>query len=263
MRKGLWILLLGLPLQAQIVATNTAGSTPSTVIATSTVCAPGAEGTANSVCLGSSTVTGEGATADTSETILAFGDATSDNTLTLKGTASGVEATVTTGLLLTGAGTGTGRVSVGGVLCKAEGSFTTAGTSEEVVATCTIPANTVAAGGSLEIDFVVFTAANANNKTFQVKMNGTGGTSFYSTTSIALNNGTFQPYGDCRIRRRSSTAASGSCSGIRTPGVVTNNVIVDTTAITWANSNTVDFTLTTPTSAGDATLAAYSVRVVQ
>jgi hypothetical protein len=42
-------------------------------------------------------------------------------------------------------GTGTGTLSVGGVLCKGAPALATTGTVEEILATCTIPANTLTA----------------------------------------------------------------------------------------------------------------------
>lgn len=145
------------------------------ITGTTSNCGGAASGAANSVCLSSNAATFEGATADGFETVLAGGDATADNTLTLKGTASGVEATVTTGSLLTGAGTGTGRVSVGGVLCKGAPSLATTSVTEQALATCQIPANTLTAAGSrLRISFSGQTAANGNNKTVYVRIGATG-----------------------------------------------------------------------------------------
>lgn len=58
------------------------------ITGTTSNCGGAASGSANSVCLSSNAVTGEGSTADTSETVLAFGDATADQTLTCTGAAS-------------------------------------------------------------------------------------------------------------------------------------------------------------------------------
>lgn len=59
-----------------------------------TLCSVGVADTANSVCLGSSAITGEGSSADAFETILAFGNATADQTLTCTGAASSLGCVV-------------------------------------------------------------------------------------------------------------------------------------------------------------------------
>jgi len=51
--------------------------------------------TANAVCLGANTIVSEGATANGFENSIAFGDATADGTLTMTGTATGVNLQVT------------------------------------------------------------------------------------------------------------------------------------------------------------------------
>lgn len=244
-----------------LTATKAVGST--------SVCGGGATDAANSVCVTGNTVTGEGATADASETVLAFGDASADNTLTLKGTASGVEATVTTGALLTGAGTGTGRVSVGGVLCKGAGSAP-GSTSEEVLATCTIPANTLTAVGSgLRVVMNWTTAANANNKTISLRLGGIGGVVLWTSGAVAWNNQrVLQLTGPLIISYESSTTgtAGGQVTGVASGGGASGtsaNYGKTFTGIDWTTSQALVITKTTPTAASDASLQLYLVEVVQ
>lgn len=76
---------------------DNAANTPVTLsdgAAGGTLCSVGVADTANSVCVGSNAVTGEGATADANETVLAFGDATADQTLTCTGAASSLGCVV-------------------------------------------------------------------------------------------------------------------------------------------------------------------------
>lgn len=268
---ALLVLVLALPVAGQgIVITSPSGGTQTSVVGTTSSCSVGAPDSANSVCLGSNAITAEGATADTSETVLAFGDASADNTLTLKGTASGVEATVTTGALLTGAGTGTGRVSVGGLLCKGAPAQATTGTSEEVLATCAIPAATLTASGStIRLSFLAHTAANGNNKRLRVRVGGIGGVVVLDTGAAALNNKNVSTYAPLTITRTGATTATSNTSVVdvsdATLGTGSLNPYIYQTraaAITWANANDLVITGLT-TSAGDLTLDSYVGEVLQ
>ena len=257
-----------------VVTFNNSANTPVTLsdgAAGGTLCSVGVADTANSVCVGSNAVTGEGATADANETVLAFGDASADNTLTLKGTASGVEATVTTGALLTGAGTGTGRVSVGGVLCKGAPAQATTGTSEEILATCTIPAATLSANGaSLRFIFFAHTAANANAKTLRVRIGGIAGT-IVCTQNGNLNNQNIATQNPASVTRIGASTAATVCAPWVVSDSASSSSVTSATyqfqraaaSMTWANANDLVITGQTPTSAGDLTLDSYVVEVVQ
>ncbi len=269
---ALLALVLALPVAGQgIVITSPSGGTQTSVVGTTSSCSVGAPDSANSVCLGSNAITAEGATADANETVLAFGDASADNTLTLKGTASGVEATVTTGALLTGAGTGTGRVSVGGLLCKGAPAKATTGTSEEVLATCTIPAATLTASGStIRLSFLAHTAANGNNKRLRVRVGGIGGVVVLDTGAAALNNKNVSSYGPVVITRSGATTftsysavVDGGDATLATGTITPYIYIVRAGSATWAN--TIDLVITglTATAAGDVTLDSYVGEVLQ
>ena len=259
------------------VTFDNAANTPVTLsdgAAGGTLCSVGVADTANSVCVGSNAVTGEGATADANETVLAFGDASADNTLTLKGTASGVEATVTTGALLTGAGTGTGRVSVGGVLCKGAPAQATTGTSEQALATCAIPANTLTAAGSmLRIAWNGQTAANGNNKTVYVRIGASGTcpgtcTLIYQSATSGLNNQDAYSFATEAAYKSSTTAVvKGVAQTLSDAGATTASTygayMNRNASVAWTSALEVTISALTPTSAGDFTLLSYSVEVVQ
>lgn len=65
-----------------------------TVAANRNFCVGGGSGSASGICIGSSAITGEGSSADANETILAFGNATADQTLTCTGAASSLGCVV-------------------------------------------------------------------------------------------------------------------------------------------------------------------------
>lgn len=249
---------------------DNAANTPVTLsdgAAGGTLCSVGMADTANSVCVGSSAITGEGSSADGNEGVLAFGNASADNTLTMLATASGVELNPTTGALLTAAGTGTGRVSVGGVLCKGTGSAP-ASTSEEILATCTIPANTLSANGSsLRVEFFGHTAANANNKRYRIRIGGIGGAIVYDSGAVAANNLNISQLG--RVWRLSATAATSRFVGWMfsdaAPSTITGNLhsALRSVAVTWANANDLVITKESATAASDGLLDVYTVEVVQ
>lgn len=169
------------------------------------------------------------------------------------------------------AGTGTGSLTLGGVLCKGASSATTAGTSEEIIATCTIPANTLTSLSQfLLVRMTGVVAANGNNKTLRVRIGGIGGTVVLLVGPTALNNQYWTV--NQRIVRSSATAAQsepanaasfayGAKGGTTT--VSGFNYLLDTGAVTWANANALVITATTPTAAGDLTVQTWSVEVGQ
>lgn len=167
------------------------------------------------------------------------------------------------------AGTGTGLLTLGGVLCKGTGAATT-GTSEEVLATCTIPAATLAtAGASIRVSFLAHTAANANNKTMKVRVGGIGGVVAYTTVAAGANNQDFLPNAGILVTRTGATTATSygyvtyvadkSSGGAAGGGTYADRAL----SVTWANANDLVITALTPTAAGDFTLDSYLVEVVQ
>lgn len=169
------------------------------------------------------------------------------------------------------AGTGTGSLTVGGVLCKGAPAAATAGTTEEVLATCTIPAATLAASGStVRVILVAHTTANANNKQLRVRVGGVSGTLVLDLPAAAANNNTITTTWPLVIQRTGATTATvnGSITRFTTDSTsaavgASNYTALRAAAITWANAQDLVITGTTPTSAGDLTLDSYTVEVVQ
>jgi len=87
-------------------------------------------------------------------------------------------------------GTGTGKVRLGGQLSASfTGVGTTLVTTEEVLHTDTIPANSFASGNATIIYFASgTTGANANNKTIRARWGGVAGTLLIDSGTVAMNN---------------------------------------------------------------------------
>lgn len=170
------------------------------------------------------------------------------------------------------AGTGSGVLSLGGVLCKGVGIATT-GTVEEVLATCALPAGTLSANGAtLRVSVFLHTAANANSKSFAVRVGGLAGAITYSSGGSAANNLNiiFPGAGAHVIQRTGATTATAQGYANAHTDKATTAMSVAFAAyldravsITWANALDLVITGTTPTAAGDLTLDSYLVEVVQ
>lgn len=172
------------------------------------------------------------------------------------------------------AGTGTGSLTLGGVLCKGAPAAATTSTSEQALATCTIPANTLTAAGSrLRIGFTGNTAANANNKTVYIRIGATGtcpGTCalIYQSATVGLNNQDFYSF-NVEAAYKSSTKgvvkgvaqylSDASATTASTYGTYMNR----DAAIAWTSALDVTISALTPTASGDLTLLDYYVEVVQ
>lgn len=168
------------------------------------------------------------------------------------------------------AGSGSGTLSAGGVLCKGAPAQATAGTSEEILATCTVPANTLSASGSgLQVRLFAHTAANANNKQIKIRVGGIGGTTVFDSAATASNNqnwSTTWPFSIQRIGAATATV-NGSVSRFNDSASSTpagsHYATLKAASITWANANDLVITGTTPSAAGDLTLDSYIVEVAQ
>lgn len=167
------------------------------------------------------------------------------------------------------AGTGTGSLTVGGVLCKGTGIATT-GTSEQVLATCTIPANTLtASGAAIRVSLIAHTSATANNKIVRVRVGGIGGTVVAQSATAAPNNQTILTSSPVLVMWRDATTAASSAAFAYNAdataglGTVYGYYAVRAAAITWANTNDLVITGNTPGGSGELTLDTYIVEVVQ
>lgn len=166
------------------------------------------------------------------------------------------------------AGGGSGSAPIGtsgtaGTLCAVVASATpnlaTTSTSEQTLATVTLPANALATDGSFaEVEALYTTAANGNNKTETMAFNGT-------TVAVRTANGdnTGIIFLKAAVLRASATTQIGMGYTLHTNsgGSAVSGVTSSAPAATL--SGTVDITLkaTTPTATGDSTLKSYTVKV--
>lgn len=168
------------------------------------------------------------------------------------------------------AGAGSGSLRLGGTIGKGAPALATTGTSEEVLATVTIPANTLSENGAaIHVNFFAHTAANGNNKTLRIRIGGIAGTIVCDTGAIAANNLNIRSYGPVVITRLTAlTATSASqgpagADGDAAPASWTTWNSKRGASIDWTAAQDLVITAITPTSAGDLTLDTYSVAVLQ
>jgi hypothetical protein len=166
---------------------------------------------------------------------------------------------------------GSAPLSTGGVICKGAPNTTSAGTVETVLATCTIPANTLTANGSmLRYRYIAHTAANGNLKQLHVRIGGSAGSGVCSTGSSGNgNNQTWTTHGDPTAVRNSSTSVVAECrvaQGQTNTAAVPANVASFFTTLTrvvdWSIANDLVFDSSAATGAGDLTLDTYIVEVI-
>jgi len=144
----------------------------------------------------------------------------------------------------------------------------TTGTAEEVLATISIPANVVLDGGTIRVLFVGHTAANANLKTFRIRVGGLTGTVALSSGAVAMNNQTVGTIVFFITRKSASTATThgpfaAAPEGVAQVATVGIQNMQRSIAVDWTVSNLLVITATTPTAAGDATLDTYIVELIQ
>jgi hypothetical protein len=159
-------------------------------------------------------------------------------------------------------GTGTATANVGGVLNVNTTTQATTGTSEEVLATYTLPANTLSANGKLiRITAWGTFAANANSKTTRVRFGGLAGTIISGVTTTS-NNGNWRHVTEV-VRTGAATQAS---SGVVTYGVTAGAGALAPTvgAPTQTLSGTVDIAVTgtSPTTIGDVSFSGLIVEAL-
>lgn len=138
------------------------------------------------------------------------------------------------------------------VLYSTATAVTTTGTSIETVATYALPAGFLDTDAqSIEVDWSITCAANANNKTPTIVF---GATTVATVTPTCNNTAIFQKAIIWRRTATTQTAISENFSFNNSGGSA-----VTSPAETLANSITILGRLTTPTSAGDATMQAFRV----
>ena len=150
----------------------------------------------------------------------------------------------------TNIGTGTAVARVGGVLNVNTTSQATTGTSEEVLATYTLPANTLSANGkAIRVTANLSGAANTNSKTARIRLTNTSGAALASVTSTT--SAAEISFSVVIIRTSATTFNSVSMGGAHAGNVQVNR----NTGISATFSGDVVFVVTglTGTSAGDLT----------
>jgi hypothetical protein len=149
-------------------------------------------------------------------------------------------------------GGGTGTATVGGVLCFDNAAHTTIGTSEEVLATCVVPANTLNVNArALRVQPWAVHAANTNSATITIRWGGTGvnGTVVGTTTSAV--SGAAMTVANMNISRISSNSQR-----------VVSSTANATASVTDSADATIYITGTTASGAGDVTVSALMVEVL-
>lgn len=147
------------------------------------------------------------------------------------------------------AGASTTTVVPSGRVFSITAAVPTSGTTEEILATYTMKANTLNVNGqALRFVGSYTTAANGNNKTIKVRVGGIGGTVILTYTS-ATNAGSI--WWDALLTRRTSTTAYGS--GFATDGATSASTGSAATPTLTGDVDVV-VTGTTGTSAGDMSL---------
>jgi hypothetical protein len=156
-------------------------------------------------------------------------------------------------------GTGSAVATLGGVLNVNTTSQATTGTVEEVLATYTLPANTLSANGKgVRITAWGTTAANGNAKTTRIRFGGIGGT---IVATVAGSSSGSAVVLSCVIAR-TGAATQTSVSLTQLMASSTNSVTV--AAPTQTLSGTVDIVVTgtTAASAGDLTFVGMVVEAL-
>ena len=132
-----------------------------------------------------------------------------------------------------------------------------ADTSEDTLATVTLPAGAMGANGELEIRSLWTFTNSANNKTLRVRLGGIGGAAFLS--QVLTTNASGQFYQSIfNVNSQSSQKAFGS--GQTGFGIGTGDIV--TAAIDTSASTTIVFTGRKASSGETLTLESYSVHLL-
>ena len=134
----------------------------------------------------------------------------------------------------------------------------TTGTSEEILYTWTIPANTFRQTGGpvgLRIEAFASGAANTNTKRLRVRIGGIGGTLMCDRTT-AVSGDLMQCVVECLV----ATSTSFACVTNQNIKAASFEATADATGITFTNALSVVVTGVTVTAATDMTLRAVSAQ---
>lgn len=140
-------------------------------------------------------------------------------------------------------------------------SAATAGTSEEVLATYTLPKGAVDTNGQgLRIIAWATTAANGNNKALGIRVNGLTGTVVAASAAAGINNGVIRL--EAIVRRASSTTVNAIGMSIAAAVAALTNVAAGTVGNFDTADQTIVVTGTTATAAGDLTLRGFQIELL-
>ena len=157
------------------------------------------------------------------------------------------------------AGTSTGFPTVGGVICVNTTSTATTGTVEEVLATCTLPANALSANGKgVRISATATTAANGNTKVYRIRFGGIAGGVLASPTITTSGAGVSAI---AHVIRTGSSAQYGWSQSVTGTDGATGNSSFQDVVLGATDTGTIDIVVTgtTATAAGDLTHKAVIV----
>lgn len=156
-----------------------------------------------------------------------------------------------------GTGTGTGKFT--GVICASAATATTSGTTEETVATCTIPANSMSADAKgVRVTAFFSTAATTNNKTIKLQY----GATVLQTVTKNTTSGSVKL--EAIVLRDGATSQKGFSRQFWTLAGTWIDDLQNFTTPAETLSGSVDLTikLTTATAAAGASLQSYVVEFI-
>lgn len=187
-----------------------------------------------------------------------YREAVDDLRLVLSGSIPALRAyklSTTTGGLSVPLGASTGYAVVGGRVCTSTTSAATTGTTAEILAQCSIPANALSVDGmGLKVKAWGITAANGNNKTIRIDVGG----STCATLTAATNGGVISV--ETTILRTGASTQECGGTGIASSGTVsaTRTAPAEDTTATMQ----VAVKGTTPTASGDFTFKGMTVELL-
>lgn len=183
------------------------------------------------------------------------GDSSAKPTVDGTGTLTG-RGVLATGTTVT-PGTGTATASVGGVLYVSTTAQATTGTTEEVLATYTLPANTLARDGqAIRITTWGLHANNSNAASLRIRVGGIGGTLIANANTSTADSA--YAYTAVLMRVSASTQTAASQMIVRTSG----SAIVTATALDTTVANDIVVTGLSAAGAGDITCYGLLVEAI-
>jgi hypothetical protein len=161
-------------------------------------------------------------------------------------------------------GTGSATAVIGGVLNVNTTSQATTGTVEEVLATYTLPANTLSANGKgLRVTVWGTVTGNTNAKVLRVRFGGIGGTQIATVSTSTAAHTAFYLTASV-VRTGAATQASTGVGTVGQTGGATSSVSTSVTTPAQTLSGAVDVVVTgtTASASGEATFSGLIVEAI-